>query len=46
MHEEVYGWITQQGLSIPWPMGKPYHFPMERVSGNHFKVKRASNAKE
>lgn len=45
MHEAIHGWIVAQGLSIPWPKGKPHHFPIERVSGTHFRVLRASMAR-
>jgi hypothetical protein len=43
MHEAIHDWIKSQELPIPWPIGKPYHFEMERVSGTHFRVRRTRN---
>ncbi|WP_395746641.1 hypothetical protein [Prosthecobacter sp.] len=39
MHPEIYGWIAGQGLSIPWPHGKPYRFEMLRLNGTLFEVR-------
>ena len=37
-HRAIGSWIEAQGLILPWPIGKPHRFPMERISGTQFRV--------
>jgi len=42
MADEIYDWYLMQGLPIPWPSGKPPRFVIERVEGQHFRVKKSN----
>lgn len=39
-HAEIGPWLQAQKIAIPWPLGNPPTFVMERISGTRFLVLR------
>ncbi len=35
-HAEIGEWLKAQMITLPWPLGNPLNFVMERVSGTRF----------
>ena len=41
-HAEIGPWLQAQKIAIPWPLGNPPTFVMERISGTRFRVRVSS----